>query len=169
MMQWTDKEKAHIKTLVGNGLTFSEIAKILGRSRNAIAGVAGRIKAKSSPICMPRKRGKTVAAATAKPDRRLAQVRAGKMTSALRKARSGFKKAPLPDTELLAKVYDGDGVLLEALGSRQCHFPLHQIGDAPRYCGAPIVPDTKSRGRKYCGHHWCTMYRNLPSIKDEAK
>lgn len=133
---WTPEDDATLLRLRAQGRTSAEIARELGRTRNAICGRAKRIGAATpaKPPAQPRKARKS----RAKP----VEQRIAHSAIELRRAKRGF--GPLPDSR---------PVSLVNVRSYHCRWPID--GEDFRFCGA-----VQAEGRtSYCAAHTAMAWR----------
>jgi len=162
-MQWTDEQrKAIAMAYYTDGESASAIAARYGVSRNAIIGLAHRVRARSGGLT--RKLAYAVApqqpkqARAAKADRpRKQSPRTWHMQAcALAKARPVPAEPVSPPQPLAA----ARSIPQSLLGADECKFPVTPH-DAPRaahlFCGLP------AEGGPYCPHHAEIAYRRQPS------
>ena len=153
---WPDERVAHLKELAAQGLTGSQIAEILGCTRNAVLGKLDRLGGVKlgTPKCRldrafhnPKpKRVAAVAPAAEGPgeaDRQSCHPR-----------RSATPVPPplmvMPASPAVCQGWEGIAAAVVALDSGECHWPLPDGPTAPTgFCRAPVaIP-----GKPYCEHH----------------
>jgi GcrA cell cycle regulator len=148
---WTDERVEQLKTLVKEGLSFAQIAIIMGCvSRNVPLCKWNRIKKRYPELTHPKLRmgGPT-------PGAQRAQII----------ARAKKVEPPPPANDNVEPVKTEDGALINAsnVGSNQCRYP---IGD-PLHNDFHFCGQQKRDGSSYCEAHHAKIY--LPKVKYERK
>lgn len=153
---WTEERVGQLVSGLNKGLTGSQIAVIVGKTRNAVIGFIQRHHLRAAPSDSwkiqehARKR-------LTDEKRQQRQQRAKER----RMAREHVKRAAqavLPQAEPVGFVPKPDGVLLKALEASQCHFPVGSDPEAifapTLFCGADCVD-----GKPYCEKHASQAYQ----------
>ena len=143
-MSWTEERIQTLTNLWEDGLSASEIGKVLGVSKNAVVGKAHRLKLASRPS----------------PIKRDGESKRRRRNAALARARMAESvQAPTVVVEIEAD--EAITPLAPALERKQANESRHQcawpIGDPSdpsfRFCGEPALP-----GKPYCAKHCAVAY-----------
>lgn len=189
-MSWTDERVEKLKELWAEGISASQIAKVLGGvTRNAVIGKVHRLglsnratsssdeaktaepaKAKAAPAPKPEPKPEVKAeepvappVPAPAPPRRVAPV----IRDATQPRAPG---APTPEEEaaratLIEIEKFAKKITLLELTERTCKWP---IGDPTEenfaFCGLPAVP-----GKPYCEHHVAVAFQPMSSRRDRAR
>lgn len=133
--EWSAEDSALAATLWREGQSSAQIAKKVGRSRNAVIGRLDRIGARGQ----------------ARATGAQSQVRTGKVVNARLKAKVAAKpKAAkqLPTaTKREARPADFVGKDFAALEADECRW-IEGEPSSQMFCAAPVLP-----GQSYCEHH----------------
>lgn len=191
-MSWTDERVEKLKELWAEGISASQIAKVLGGvTRNAVIGKVHRLglsnrttggddskateapkaKAAPAPKAEPKEKPKAeepvVAAhqppAPVTPQRRVAPV----IRDATQPRAPG---APTPEEEaaratLVEIEKIAKKVSLLELTERTCKWPIGDPNDDDfAFCGLPAVP-----GKPYCELHVAVAFQPMSSRRDRAR
>jgi len=145
---WTDDRIAALRLLVGNGASFSQIAKTLKVSRSAAIGKALRLKIKvpTGLSRLARLPGRSKAAPCAKPAARGAPVR-----------RPGLRRDPIPPPVPL----NARNLRIGELRSFHCRYITNDDLSDATYCGC----DT-AEGTSWCAFHLERVRLPLPIEAD---
>ena len=126
-MTWTKDKIDQLKELWKGGTIATEIAKLLGTSKNSVIAKANRLH------CAPRKKGGVLGRT---PSR-------GNYVS---------RKGILVD--ILTEMEPENPTALESLTPNQCKFPLGKEEDAANlFCGRERWVGTRKFGPNYCKYH----------------
>lgn len=158
MTVWDEDKVAEFRKLWDEGLSASQIAPVLGVTRNAVCGAARRLKLPSriSPIAPKKTQQKAKPVLKAKKivppkDRRAFNGGMVQKMNALREepvlpSNSRFLRSdvwnPQPGQVLLP---------LEKLTENTCRWPLSD--PVAGFCGQQTATDKRGRQRSYCPHH----------------
>ena len=131
-MQWTDDKTAALKMLWEKGSVASEIANILGTTRNAVIGKAHRLN------CAPRN--------------------SGRLNSISGQVKSHIKRPRMTHKQLLERILREMGpenpTTLEQLTPTQCKFPRGGEKDpVESFCGRERWAGTRKFAPHYCKYH----------------
>lgn len=149
---WSDAEIARAEAAWRDGKGTSEIARLLGRTRNSVAGIMNRHRARfplrtvSAPRvpAASRKVREKPAETACRPSSRLADLGAPSVSIDLPGAGFQFEHRDKP-------VFGSRPTPFMALDANQCRWPLVDLHDASGAdmpcCGAPIVAG------RYCVPH----------------
>lgn len=186
-MSWTDERVEKLKELWGEGMSASQIAKVLGGvTRNAVIGKVHRLglsnrgsggaaQAEEAKPAKPAKANRSKAAAKPKdaapaPEepkpapvmRTPPVIRDASQPRApgLPTPEEQAARATLAEIEKMAKKLD-----LLSLTERTCKWP---IGDPTEesfhFCGLPSVA-----GKPYCEHHVAVAFQPMSTRRDRAR
>jgi GcrA cell cycle regulator len=140
---WSDDEDEALRLYWADGLSSSQIAYRMQRTRNAVIGRAHRLDlpGRATAVCVTNKRKRIP---RSKPDR--SKTMAG-MLPTRPSARTALAPAPLPPPN----VADVATVSLMDLERHHCRWVCRDDGHPlydKRYCGDVAMP-----GQVYCIHH----------------
>lgn len=133
---WSDGDQATLRRMAGQGFSAAEIARTLGKTRNAVAGRAHRTGVRleggrASSDCRLPGKGKPVARPAARAAKRAVP-------------------APVAPEPL--------NLLLEEMAAGQCRFAVNR--DPPyRFCGHQTLP-----GAAWCGFHQRLVYQPVTAL-----
>jgi GcrA cell cycle regulator len=185
-MSWTDERVEKLKELWGEGMSASQIAKVLGGvTRNAVIGKVHRLglsnrgggTSEETPAAEPvkPKAAKTAKAAppapkeepAAQPPAPTTRRTAPVIRDATQPRAPG---APTPEEEAaratLAEIEKiARKVSLLELTERTCKWPIGDPTDEDfAFCGLPCVP-----GKPYCENHVAVAFQPMSSRRDRAR
>lgn len=191
-MSWTDERVEKLRELWAEGMSASQIAKIMGGvTRNAVIGKVHRLglsnrgpsateEAKAPeparPAAVPPVAEPAPQPAEAAPARPVHEEEAGppaarRHTPAIRDAsQPRAPGAPTPEEEAaratLAQIEKiARRVTLLELSERTCKWPIGDPTDEDfAFCGLPSVP-----GKPYCPHHVAVAFQPMSSRRDRAR
>ncbi|MDZ5448912.1 GcrA family cell cycle regulator [Labrys sedimenti] len=156
MFNWDEPAVDSLKRLRSEGLSASEIATVLGTTRNAVCGKAHRLGIPFSPPKKFGQAGGTPQAARAAATARSAGSRKPEITLAPSRPKPLVLREPEKVSIWIAPPVPapqpgdfGPRTILD-LGRRHCRFPLfkgHEPIDQKFYCGEPKFDGS------YCMHH----------------
>jgi GcrA cell cycle regulator len=153
-MSWTDERINELTRLWEQGLSASEIGKMLGVSKNAVVGKAHRLNLPARPS--PIKRG-----ANPKPRTPKAPIRTPD-----RRAQIGGRQAPVPRS-LEPEAAPPPAIkkrIVARSGASACLWPIGDPGDNDfHFCGEPAVS-----GKPYCEEHCAKAYITKTRGESEA-
>ena len=159
---WGEKEDDRLRTMIENGMVYSEIAKRLGKHRTK-SQVCGRVRRlglsnpENNPVrpgAMPNAKRRRPAQAKQESAERLKAAPKAPAIKVSRGHPEENRHTPAPHPSRRAP-RPSDAIW----HPRTCQYP---IGD-PRepdfhFCDAPITPD----GRAYCDEHYARCYTKRP-------
>ena len=126
-MTWTKDKIDQLKELWKGGTIATDIAKLLGTSKNSVIAKANRLH------CAPRKKGGVLGRTSSR----------GNYVS---------RKGILVD--ILTEMEPENPTALESLTPNQCKFPLGKEEDAANlFCGRERWVGTRKFGPNYCKYH----------------
>ncbi len=191
-MSWTDERVEKLKQLWTDGMSASQIAKVLGGvTRNAVIGKVHRLGlsnrgAAGGPLAADdevtaEKPSKTVKVSkqAAAPDRAAAPAREPEKASPVAKAPPPAIRdaslprppgAPTPEEAAaratLAEIEKMARRLdLLSLTERTCKWPIGDPAeDDFHFCGLPSVP-----GKPYCEHHVAVAFQPMSARRDRVR
>lgn len=133
-MRWNENQEAQIIELYSQ-MPYIQIGKVLGKSRNAIAGIVWRLRQEGK---LPAKRIK-FSHPVPRPRKRIERIRNPKMT-----------KAAL-DTPIQEPIIDPNRITIVNVAPQGCRYPLHkhERGIHMELCGKPAR------------NSWCVEHRAL--------
>jgi GcrA cell cycle regulator len=154
---WKDPEKVEaLRRLYGSGCTYTEIAKTLKVSREAIGGAVHRLglsREKPKPLVKPKPHQ-----APFPPRRAFTPAAKANATGGATAQVPKLKSVPLPKAKPETRPIELRKPLLE-LGYDECHFP---IGD-PREPGYAFCAAPTQNSKVYCPEHYARSYtRSAP-------
>ena len=149
---WDDERKAKLLRLHADGMTYSQMAKVMGTTRSAVAGVLKRSGAERSAKVNARNRAAPAKAAAEK--RRQARAEAGDPVKAPTPERRSLPrvKAPAIPTPAPLKLRNPARVdeAVGELSANTCRWPIGDPGqEGFRFCLAPVMV----AGKPYCAGH----------------
>jgi GcrA cell cycle regulator len=138
-MDWTTSEDELVIKLWTDGKSSSQIAAVIGRSRNSVIGRVSRLRGEGKPL----------------------QVR-GRVLPPVRKPRVTPSKPTLVVTPVgKTKASPAVGSLVQSLLNLrhdQCRWPLDGV-----FCD-----EVREEGRPYCAHHRKMSFRPAPPRKERG-
>ncbi|CAB4122898.1 GcrA cell cycle regulator [uncultured Caudovirales phage] len=145
-LSWGADEQAQLVSLVSVGLSGSQIAEILGRSRNSIVGRCYRcglqLRGKSTGVVAyrvaPKKRESPGLARTK------FQVKSGLKTTPPKPI---VEARPVKVAKEIAPAFVPLRISLVDLSNSMCRFPVDGASCSTLFCGLPKA------GASYCSHH----------------
>ena len=152
-MSWTEQQIQTLKQKWGNGFSASDIAKVLGMTRNAVIGKAHRLKLSAGAastrrtVDLPAGKGNVMAAIT----------KVSKQRATLRPLPPVPTVTPMtmkPIVRETLRPVDAkrvEGIAVTKAGERHCRWPI----------GDPRSPEFR-----FCG---CSSYEGLPYCVDHAR
>ena len=150
-MSWTDQQIQTLRQKWGNGFSASDIAKILGVTRNAVIGKANRLKLSAQQSSTSRvtdlpSKGSVLATIT----------KATKQRATLRPLPPVPTATPIAVKAIVREsrpidVKRVEGISVTKAGERHCRWPI----------GDPRSPEFR-----FCG---CSSYEGLPYCVDHAR
>ena len=180
--RWTDEETQRMLDVLGDGGSYDDAARALGRPRNAIAGkfdrliragddraiMASRAVGKNRRLRWERARRRRVALAAKKQRMRQAKAQKSKSPKKAQKSKSPKKaqeeKAPeqkpphpheTPQKESFRmEILGSGGVSFADLKRRSCRYIISGEERPIRYCGE----ETESEGAPWCKRHADRVY-----------
>ena len=188
-MSWTDERVEKLKELWAEGISASQIAKVLGGvTRNAVIGKVHRLglsnrtttegdskpaeapKAKAAPAPKPAPKEEPKAAQPA-PEPQLPVTPARRVAPVIRDAtQPRAPGAPTPEEEaaratLVEIEKIAKKVNLLELTERTCKWPIGDPNDEDfAFCGLPAIP-----GKPYCELHVAVAFQPMSSRRDRAR
>lgn len=162
---WTDEAHAILVEETANGLSASQIGRILGCSRNACIGRRHRQGIASTIPAWSPTQGSAPPAAY-----RATRAENAKMQSVIRRTfKSGAGRPPKPTKPILSVVQEWPGKILADLDAGECRKPREDsrppIGEADEtiYCAKPIPTD-----ERYCPACRAVMFKAVPTRAQQA-
>lgn len=149
---WTLEETKALKKLVEQKMTALEIARNLGRSRNAIMGRIHRLKLKLHGSVGPKGQGRK---RKPKPERNIPYIPKKELV-----VRSLDEPKPIIVVEAPKPVFIGKGVGFLQLTPRTCKYRVHgESFEEYVFCGEPTYK------KSFCKHHHSLCYtRNVDNV-----
>jgi GcrA cell cycle regulator len=145
---WTLEETKALKKLVEQKMTALEIARNLGRSRNAIMGRIHRLKLKLHGAVGPKGQGRK---RKPKPERNIPYIPKKEPV-----VRSIDDPKPIIVVEIPKPVFTGKGVAFLQLTPRTCKYTLHgERYEDYIFCGEPTYK------KSFCKHHHGLCYTKV--------
>lgn len=166
---WTETDIDRMAALYGDGLSYAEIADVMGCGRSAVAGIANRhrdrFRKRNSDEQYMARRMANEAERQRKAEERKAE-RAAKARRRAAELAEAEKAKALADADADRKAGDFAGigipgsapVILSALGTFDCRLILTDVDDPPMAdppcCGRPVKD-----GKSYCAAHCALLYQ----------
>ncbi len=160
---WSEQDITQLKALWANGQTFTQIAKVTGRTRSAIAGKIHRLN-HALPGVATRGNSKKVVAKPktvrppkiAKPEK---LVKSKRLIRAL-----NFGAIPTAETEIMRDIVEErGGTPVLTVREFQCRWPMARNEQGqPMCCGAPVIFGS------YCTQHAPRVYVSVKRRLAEA-
>ncbi|MEM1299228.1 MAG: GcrA family cell cycle regulator [Pseudomonadota bacterium] len=191
-MSWTDERVEKLKELWAEGISASQIAKVLGGvTRNAVIGKVHRLglsnratsgeesktadapkaKAAAVPKAEPKEKPKAEEASTASPQPPAPVTPQRRVAPVIRDAtQPRAPGAPTPEEEaaratLVEIEKIAKKVSLLELTERTCKWPIGDPNDEDfAFCGLPAIP-----GKPYCELHVAVAFQPMSSRRDRAR
>lgn len=168
-MEWTGERKEAFIRLWNSGFSCLQIANNLGVTRNAVAGIAHRLRA-AGRIDYRLHPGRPIQTQAEKNEkqrlRRQRRIEALGLTYISRKRMPRIKPQPIiPRIPKKVEKPNTEGVTILARKGNECAYPIaHRL-----FCGAPTcsIPDEMGNilPTSWCEYHWIVCHRREPKGK----